>query len=370
MTRYLLLLLGGLSLLAGLDGALLLSALPAPVTSERLPDVHGMLMVLGFLGTLIALERAVALRHPWGYLAPGLLGAGGLALLTPAPILLGQLLLLDGALLLVGVYAALWRRAHDPVVLVQLVAAVTAACAALLWVRIEVDQLLAWLVVFVVLTIAAERVELARLTLPLAAPRVLLALAAALLTAAVSGLLWPQVGARLLGLTLLIGTLWLARHDIARHTVRLTGLPRFSAVALLMGYGWLLVAALTLLVGGPPTLTPAYDTVVHAVFLGFAMSMVLAHAPIILPAVLHVRLPYRPVLWAPLALLHTALLVRVGGGNALGDPLLWQVGAAGTVLALLLVPLTAVGIAVASRRLPESPHRRAPHLVSADGGQG
>lgn len=370
MTRYLLLLLGGLSLLAGLDAALLLSDLPAPVTSGRLPDVHGMLMVLGFLGTLIALERAVALRHPWGYLAPGLLGAGGLALLTPAPILLGQLLLLDGALLLVGVYVALWGRAHDPVVLVQLVAAVAAACAALLWVRIDLDQLLGWLVVFVVLTIAAERVELARLTLPRTAPRVLLALAAALLAAAVAGLLWPQVGARLLGLALLVGTLWLARHDIARHTVRLTGLPRFSAVALLLGYGWLVVAALTWLVGGPPAGAAAYDTVVHAVFLGFAISMVLAHAPIILPAVLHVRLPYRPVLWVPLALLHTALLVRVGGGNALGEPLLWQVGAAGTVLALLMLPLTAAGIAMISRGPTESPHRRVPHLMSADGGQG
>lgn len=311
MTRYLLLLLGGLSLLAGLDAALLLSALPAPVRSERLPDVHGMLMVLGFLGTLVALERAVAIRHPWGYLAPGLLGAGGLALLTPAPILLGQLLLLDGCLLLIGVYAALWGRAHDPVVLVQLVAAVAAACA---------------------------------------------------------GLLWPQPDARLLGLVLLVGTLWLARYDVARHTIRLTGLPRFSAVALLLGYGWLVVAALTWLVGGPPTLTPAYDTVVHAVFLGFAMSMVLAHAPIILPAVLRIRLPYRPVLWLPLVLLHTALLVRVGGGNALGYPLLWQVGAAGTVLALLLLPLTAGSIAVRSRRTVESPHRAALHLVRAERG--
>ena len=32
-------------------------------------------MTLGFLGTLIALERAVALRLAWGYLAP--LRSGG-----------------------------------------------------------------------------------------------------------------------------------------------------------------------------------------------------------------------------------------------------------------------------------------------------
>ncbi|MGJ3560863.1 hypothetical protein ACR6C2_30315 [Streptomyces sp. INA 01156] len=61
-----LLLPAGLALLAGLDAALLLLGLPAPVTADRLPEVHGVLMVLGFVGTLIALERAVALGRPWG----------------------------------------------------------------------------------------------------------------------------------------------------------------------------------------------------------------------------------------------------------------------------------------------------------------
>ncbi len=45
------LLLAGLSLLAGLDAALLLLGLPAPVTTERLPEVHGILLVIGFVGT-------------------------------------------------------------------------------------------------------------------------------------------------------------------------------------------------------------------------------------------------------------------------------------------------------------------------------
>ena len=53
----------GVSLLAGLDAALVLIGLPAPVRTERLPEVHGMLLVLGFVGTLVALERAVALRR-------------------------------------------------------------------------------------------------------------------------------------------------------------------------------------------------------------------------------------------------------------------------------------------------------------------
>ena len=47
--RGLILLLGGLNLLASLDAALLRSGLSAPVHTDRLPDVHGILMVLEFL---------------------------------------------------------------------------------------------------------------------------------------------------------------------------------------------------------------------------------------------------------------------------------------------------------------------------------
>ncbi|MCB1238642.1 MAG: hypothetical protein KDB30_03070, partial [Tetrasphaera sp.] len=65
-----LLLPAGVSLLAGLDAGLLLLEVPAPVDAAHLPTAHGILMVLGFLGTLISLERAVALRSPWAYAAP------------------------------------------------------------------------------------------------------------------------------------------------------------------------------------------------------------------------------------------------------------------------------------------------------------
>ena len=68
--RGLLLLPAGLCMLAGLDAALLLLGVPAPVSTARLPEVHGVLMVLGFVGTLVALERAVALGRPLGFVAP------------------------------------------------------------------------------------------------------------------------------------------------------------------------------------------------------------------------------------------------------------------------------------------------------------
>jgi hypothetical protein len=40
---------------------------------------------------------------------------------------------------------------------------------------------------------------------------------------------------------------------------------------------------------------------------------VFGHAPIILPAVLRVKLPYTPWFYVPLVLLHGSLVVRIGG---------------------------------------------------------
>lgn len=64
----------GISLLAGLDGALLLLGVWSPVTSTRLSEWHGPLMVLGFVGTVICLERAVALGHRLAFLVPAVSG--------------------------------------------------------------------------------------------------------------------------------------------------------------------------------------------------------------------------------------------------------------------------------------------------------
>ena len=109
--RYAVLLVpAAIALLAGLDAALQLMELPTPISSTRLPDLHGPLLVLGFLGTLIALERAMALGRAAGQLAPALLGMGALLLLSPVPLRAGQSLLVAGTATVVAVYVPLWRR--------------------------------------------------------------------------------------------------------------------------------------------------------------------------------------------------------------------------------------------------------------------
>ena len=355
--RLIFLIPAGVALLAGLDAGLLLLGIPAPVTTERLPDAHGMVMVLGFVGTVIALERAVALRRRAGYAAPALLGVGGLLLTSAAPLALGQIALAAGAAALIGVYIPLWRRQRDHSVLVQAFGAVLATGGALLWLGgIPIARLLPWLTCFIVLTIAGERLELARVTLlTYATVAQLLALAAMITLGTVLTLLWPAFGYPVLGLSLLALVWWLVVHDVARRTIRARGLPRFMAGCLLAGYVWLAVTGGIWVLAGAVTEGPAYDSVIHAVFIGFTMSMIMAHAPVILPAVLRCRLPYHPVMIAPPVLLHASLILRLAVGDARALDVARQIGGALNVVALLGFAAITAGSAIRAGR----PHHSA-----------
>ena len=81
----------GLALLAGLDAALMLLGVAAPVTADRLPDVHGMLAGPRVRGHADRLERVGGAPGPrrvrW---RPALLGLGALLLVSPAPLPVGK----------------------------------------------------------------------------------------------------------------------------------------------------------------------------------------------------------------------------------------------------------------------------------------
>ena len=344
----------GLALLVGIDAGLsLLDAWP-PVNSGRLGEVHGILMVLGFVGTLVALERAVALGRPVGYAAPALLGLGAL-LLVPEPTgQIGASLITAGSLALCLLYVPLWRRNRDDAVLMSALGAVCALGGALLWRGgADTSQTIPWLAGFVILTIGGERLELARLAMPPTAGRDLVLLGSGLASAIVAATLWPAVGTPLLGAALLALTAWLVRHDVARRTINSSGLPRFAGCCMLAGQAWLVVAGVIWLLAGATVEGATYDAVVHAVFLGFTISMIMAHAPSILPAVTRVPLPYRPAMYAPWLLLQLSLVVRLWGGDALGSELARRIGGAGNAIALLA--FLAVAISSASRGIPAKP---------------
>jgi hypothetical protein len=135
----------------------------------------------------------------------------------------------------------------------------------------------------------------------------------------------------------------------------MSGLPRFVAASLLIGYGWLIVGGMAWIVFGAQPSIAAYDAMLHAVFLGFAISMVFGHAPIILPAVLRLSLPYRPRFYAHLALLHAGLLLRIVGGDLLGSRVAFQAGGVVNVVALLVFVVSSAAAILAAGRV--SPRR-------------
>jgi hypothetical protein len=354
---------GGLTLLAGLYAALLLLGFDLPVPRPALADVHGPVMVLGFAGTLIALERAVALRSRWALAAPGCAGAGGLVLVVAGPTLPGKVLLATAGVLLLGVYRALWRRQPGVALLAQAAGAFAWYAATLLWLAgLPIPELVPWLATFLIATIAGERLERAHVALAGPGPqRWFLAALAALIAGTTAATLWPAAGAHLFGAGLLAVVAWLVVFDVARRTIRARRLPRYVAVGLLGGYAWLALAGLLWMGAGTTVAGARYDATAHAVFLGFTMSMIFAHAPVILPAVLRRPMPYRPVLYAPLAVLHVSLLVRVGLGDGAGWEAVWRWAGAGNVAAVLAFAACAATLATRSAQLtqPGSPRRPA-----------
>ncbi|HEY4636790.1 MAG TPA: hypothetical protein VIH23_00880, partial [Burkholderiales bacterium] len=246
------LLLGFISLALGIAGGLvrLGASIPAPPGAIAL---HGALMVSGFLGTVIALERAVALGRLWAYAAPLASGLGGLCLVfgLAAP---GFALLALAAALLVAASAAVLSRQPS-------LEMATLAAGAVAWLAGNLSLYAAlpavpWWISFFALTIGGERLELSRYLKRGALARdSFIVLAAALLAAP----LLPRV----LGVVLVLLALWLFAYDLARVTVRQRGLPRYIAWCLLSGYAWLAFGGALL------AAAVAYDAALHAIFVGF-----------------------------------------------------------------------------------------------------
>ena len=350
--------LAGLSLLAALWAGLARLGWHWPASGLLPAGQHGAFMVSGFLGTLISLERAVALRQNQQavragagqpaydtrlyYLAPALAGVGSLALLFGLPPQIGRGAIALGSLGLTLIFADIYRLQPDA-------ANVTMAAGAGAWLVGNVLWLtgrplwyaVPWWAGFLVLTILGERLELARVLLWGQNARRLYGVAVA---AFVAGLLlalapadaWFDASVRLSGAGLILLAMWLGRYDVARRTIRREGLTRFIAACLLPGYAWLGVGGLLWLwFGGRYPAGPVYDAMIHSIFLGFVFSMIFGHAPVILPAVLRVTIPYRPVYFGHLLLLHLSLAARVAGDLA-SHPGLRRWGGLFNVIAILL----------------------------------
>jgi hypothetical protein len=319
LLRLPLLILGFVGLIVGTAAGLSRFGWTVPAFAASASAVHGPLMICGFFGVVISLERAVAIGRLWAYAAPLGAGCAGLALVTGATAI-GPGLFLAGSLVFLAASADVFRRQTALFTFTLALGALCWVVGNALWAfGSPVHGIVGWWLAFLILTIAGERLELSRFMPPSPIATRVFAAILIVIGAGLAGIRWPW-GAAVFAAGLLALSIWLLKQDIARRTVRGKGLTRFIAVCLLSGYAWLAIGAATVLAAGK--LAPgaaAYDAALHALALGFVFSMVFGHAPIIFPAVLRVAVPYHPTFYLPLALLHGSLLVRIAG-DVRGDP--------------------------------------------------
>lgn len=308
--------------------------------------VHAALLLSAFLGSAIATERAVAVRHHWAFVAPVGSALGGLMMLV-GHAHLGAWLGVGAATVFVGVNILLVQRqplAHTALLLVGALAWLTGNL--MFAMNLNSGAALPWWFAFVVLTIVAERLEMSRLMRRHTwAHPLLLAAVVGLLAGAALSQPAPAWGGVLYGLALTALGVWLAVFDIARRTVKAQGLSRYMAICLLSGYFWLVTAGLGWV--GWTLGLPARDLALHALGLGFIISMVMGHAPVILPAIARIKLLFGAWFYVPLSVLHASLLLRLFG--AMVDPAMRRPGALLNALALGLFAATVAGSAVAWR---------------------
>jgi len=313
LARLPLLILGFLALLVGAGAGLARLGWSVPDLAVSASSLHGPLMICGFFGVVIPLERAVALGRLWAYAGPLFAGIGTVFALAGAPSI-ALWFIVAASLVLLAATIDIFRRQTALFTFTLALGALCWSTGSVLWAGgATVHEVVTWWLAFPILTIAGERLELSRFLPPSPIARHAFA---AILAVIVAGLLGAGLpwGSPVFGGGLIALSLWLVKQDIARRTVRNKGLTRFIAVCLLSGYVWLAVGgAVIVAAGGLAPGSPSYDAALHALALGFVFAMVIGHAPIIFPAILRVSVPYHPTFYLPLALLHMSLVVRIAG---------------------------------------------------------
>lgn len=296
----------------------------------NLSTIHGPLMVAGFLGIVISLERAVAMDRPWSYSVPLIKAVGLIFLLTGVSSAVGSFLFVIGAaglVLILGVF--LYRQPALFSAILVLGALMLLIGNLFFYLGYPIHIFVFWWLAFLVFTISGERLELSRL-IRISGEAQALFIAGILIF--VVGLFFTH---RLIGVAMIFISLWLLRYDVASRTLRHAGLPRFIATCLLSGNIWLGIGGILTFFYGDIGSGPYYDAYLHSVLLGFVFAMIFGHAPIIFPAILGINIPFRIRFYIHLSLLQISLVLRLAG-DFLGLSSIMQWGGLINAITLLL----------------------------------
>lgn len=331
-----LLILAATGLLTGLYSGLVRLGLLISGNPPVSPIAHGPLMINGFLGTLIGLERATALEHKWAYAAPVFLATSTILLLMGLPIPSNWALIIGSAGLtfVMGYLYYLQPKIYH---LIMALGAVSLLAGNLLFVAgSPIYSIVGWWAAFPILTIFGERLELNRIMRPPKQAQHIFTMLIIGWIIALTVTHFDRTTGWIIASLLLIGIAgWLIQYDIARKTIKSIAWTKYSAICLLTGYGWLILAGLFGLWYGLPTAGPIYDGLLHMLFVGFVFSMIFAHASVIIPSLSGKLVSWHSYFYLPLILLHGFLFLRIFG-DMMEFSQVRIIGSYGNVAAILL----------------------------------
>jgi len=301
-----------IGLLAGISGGWIrLGSVIIPLTEGAAQ--HGLLMVGGFLGTLISLERGMVMKHKVWFLVPIISGISSLFLIL-GQLEIGILLLMAASLGLSAImHLQAVRHPHFHSYLIYLGAVCWLLGNYMVWYHGLIAAGTTWWIGFLLLTILGERLELSQfLPVPSWSKKLLGALAGLFFI----GLLFPfhGLGNEILGIAGILLAAWLLYFDMVKVAAKKGNQFRYIGIGLRVGYIWLMIHGLILLFMESQALY--YDLMLHTFFLGFTFSMIWAHAPIIFPLIFGIReTPYHRVLWWGWGIFQLTLAGRIVFGG-------------------------------------------------------
>ena len=314
-----------------------LLAVPSQVATS-----HDFVMTVAVLGSLVALERTGTGKPNPSHSGTLLLATSGLiAIAAPTGALPAALATAGSA---VAAISSLGHHLRHRSVALGLIAggfASLAASSLLMALGVPLLRVLPLLMCYPLLVIAGERVELTSAlhrftTGPLMWGRGLHASALLLLAVGVAVLATASWDLEpLFGIPLVVAGLWLLLRDpVVKAGIRAKGIHRYVGLNMMIGYAWLVVAGALFAISRPLSL-PA-QLRIHSFYLGFAFHAIIAHAPLIVPALAGIGRPlYSRWLYGSTAVLTPSLVLRFLGIST------------GFLAAYLLgIALNAVGIAV------------------------
>lgn len=307
---YIILPLALLAMLTGIYIGFIRIGWAFPVTANLPTPHHGILMAGSFLGTLISVERVSVLKNRWVWFIPILMISSLIFLVFQqnqaafGVLLTGSI----GYLIICFQNYKTYKLKGDALLLLGAFFQIVAFTTFILTHSYPIS-FAGWLLFFL-LTIVGERLNLTRF-LPVS-KKADIELYIWFGVLIISSFLYHFGFAVVFSLCLWGIAQWLIRNDIALINIRKDGHYKFLGTALIGAYIWLFITGgLGLIKSDNPWL---YDALLHSFFVGFVLSMVLAHAPIIFPGLLQIKQrPFHPVMYFWLIVLHASLFLRIYG---------------------------------------------------------